>query len=428
MNKKTITALSSVLAFAMLACSCSQKQEETSAGEETTTSAPTVETTIKTKYNVFSSPDNSYSLIADGYGTPIRNQDVGACFANATATAMESNFMKTYGRQLTINQDQIIYEAYGTQNDEDPDREGMHYRDIPDIKEGKWALMSGTVAANGLVDGCVLTSCWDLTGKPAEEIQEVIRDKGGVVFGISEGKTRTDVHEGYVTLNTDNEICDHMLVVVGWDDGFPSDYFTFPATNNGAWYAQNSFSKYWGNNGFYWISYDSYVSEITSMQVSEEYSHVESYDNGWGETITTGDKTTLANVYECTGTIGAVGTYLVEENSNLHVDIYEGRFGELLYSQDASFKYSGYDTIVLEQPVTVEGEFTVAITYDGPAPVDGETRETGNNAYYLVIADKGQSFVEVDGKWHDMTEKSVKKVLGTDFVPNNACIKVLFKK
>ena len=453
MNKRiSAIALLTASAFLMSACSSSRitstdapqtdseaQETEGSDGSDSSdgsdvsdaaSDAGTTETTAapENSYRAFASDDSSFSLIADGCATPVRSQGTGACFANAAATAMESSCLRLTGEEITVDADTLVWESYGTQGDEDPTREGMHYTTVPVFDMGTWGMLPANVAANGLIDSIVLTSYWDLTEHPVEEAQEVMRQNGALVIGIADDSFRTYPHGGYMSLNTDSEKEEHMIALVGWDDDFPADYYNFPAEENGAWYAQNSFSTSWGNNGFMWVSYEIWKAEMYSLRVSPYYTHVESYDSGWTESIATGNATTTANVFYYSGTIGAVGTFLLEEGENLHLDIYDGRFGELLYSQDASFIYKGYDTIVLDEPVTVDGEFTVSITYDAPAPVDGETHDLENYAYILVISEPGQSYVLLDGEWYDLTEETTSELLGTDFVANNACIKVLFEE
>ena len=408
----------------------SESESESATDSEGTDATESAETTPapENSFRAFASDDTSFSLIADGCATPVRSQGRGACFANAAATAMESSYLRLTGNEITVDADILVWESYGTQNDEDPTREGMHYTVVPEFDIGTWGRLPTNVAANGLVEGLVLTSYWELTDHPVEEAQEVMRQNGALVIGIADDSFRTYPHGGYMSLNTDSEKEEHMIALVGWDDDFPADYYNFPAQENGAWYAQNSFSTSWGNGGFMWVSYEIWKAEMYSIRVSPDYNHVETYDNGWNESIATGNATTTANVYNYSGTIGAVGTYLLEEGENLHLDIYDGRFGELIYSQDASFTYKGYDTIVLDEPVTVDGEFTVSITYDAPAPVDGQTHDLPNFAYILVISEPGQSYVLLDGEWYDLTEQATSDLLGMDFVANNACIKVLFEE
>ncbi len=229
----------------------------------------------------------------------------------------------------------------------------------------------------------------------------------------------------YLTINDPDDEFDHAVVIVGWDDNFPKEYFVREASQNGAWLAQNTKGDGYGVGGYYWISYDTPLDLATVFAITDEYDHVVSYDCNCEDEISTGETTTTANVFHEAGTLRAVGTYTTSLNTNIHIEIRDAQMRETLYEQDAYIDFAGYHVVELDTPIDVS-DYSIVITYDTAAPVEGESWEDRVGVSYVSVAHAGESYVLVGDEWIDMSSGNISETLGIDFVPGNCCIKGIY--
>lgn len=448
MNKKVLSVL--LLISLMSAVSCEAVPEEVQSSEtvslssdetvpesssEATSVSSTEETAAVTEetwpddvYVPFAS-GHGFSLVEEGYGTEVTDQASGTCWAHAAATALESNFLYVQGVSVDVDPTDIVDATYGTIAHPDPDREGFHPRLYSALNVGAGPLQTIAGLATGIEGGVVLTEALDFDGLSREQLQEVLRTYGAFTIAYADRSNDYNDIYGFTTLNNHNTDADHSVTLVGWDDDFPGEYFDPPAEENGAWLVQNSFSDRWGNGGYFWLSYETGFVEPFSFEGSTCYSHVCSYGSCTGS-VSTGDVTSVASVFEYEGSLGAVGTYTPEPGQEITVEIYDGILedGELLYSATEEFEYRGYHTIELPESLDVS-TFTVIIRYRSEAPVEGESTESFyGDSYiaYVASSEPGESYVLIDYEWVDLSSDDISGLLNIDFIPNNASINALF--
>lgn len=440
MNKRAVALMLSFSICLTAGCSTGSVTEtsaetaaettETAAETTTATTAePTEETWPEDRYIPFAS-GNGFSLIEEGYGTEVTDQQYGTCWAHSAATALESNYLLCNGEVIDVDPNDIVYATYGHIGVSDPDRDGFHARiySMYNVGGGPDQVMAGI--SNGLDGGLVLTNTMRYDEASREEIQEALRTYGAITIGYLDISSDYYSIYGYTTLNNHSDWSDHSVTLVGYDDDFPAEYFEPAAEENGAWLVQNSFSERWGDGGYFWISYETGFDEPMGLTGSYDYSYVLSYDGANTAWIEGDGEIRLANVFEYEGTLGAVGTYTSEADQEVTVEIYEGELtdGELITTITETFEYPGYHTLVLDTPVEVEN-FTVVAVYDDSAPVEGESQEDYYGDSYIRFAgssESGQSYILIGGEWTDLASDGIEDLLGTDFLPNNACIKALF--
>lgn len=364
-----------------------------------------------------------YTLMEDGIDPVVRTQQSGTCWTNSVSASIESTYMRENHEQLVLDASDMCMKIYDTNREE-----GWFAPQGNLLNLGGWNWLACEYLTTGY-DGYILKYALDYDDdNTIEQMKEGIKKHGGISIAISDSKSRMGIYDGYKTLNDSNEDdIDHAVTIIGWDDNFPKEYFRRQPSENGAWLCQNSKSAAWGNNGRYWVSYESYFPEKTIFAVTNEYSEVLSYDSGNEDYIQTGDTTSVANVYHKKGTLAAIGTYTKGDNEQYHIEIYDENFDKMLSSVDASMDVGGYQIVELDEPIEVS-DYAVVIRFDGPAPVEGAGYQWGDmRTEYKPASDNGQSYVLIDGSWEDMADEATQEKLGIDFAPNNACIKAIYK-
>jgi len=361
-----------------------------------------------------------YTVYESGIEKNVKDQIEGTCWAYSASTTMEYTYQTVYGEDLEIDPIGIVSAVF------DSDKEEGFFlpEGVDPLNRGANNYLVRFTYANGVGDYCLVESA---NYDEADELQikNAILQYGALSVGVNDYGTKYTNAYGTVTY-LGNKYCDttHDCVIVGWDDSFPKDAFCEEASRDGAWLAQNSGSESWGDDGCFWISYDTPFEEISSFVLSDEYSEILSYDCGSFYGAPMGDGVSVANVFDHAGTLAAVGTYTLEDNETLQIDIYSADFEELLYSQSVDVELKGYHVIELDTPLDVSS-YAIAITYSGSTPIEGSAY-SDENSEYQPISEEGQSFALVRGEWHDMSDPLTRRLLNISGELNNCCIKALY--
>ena len=232
-----------------------------------------------------------------------------------------------------------------------------------------------------------------------------------------------------------NFLCVHNILITGWDDNYSRE--NFGADNarrpnaNGAWIAQNSWGTDWGDDGYFYISYEEPLKTPIAF-VSEPYDrHIRQYGNdllgltdlitiGAGEGSSTawaGSALRVAGDHE---KLREIGFYTTKANMSYEIYIYrQGNItavtspisNEQLTVVTGEFEYPGWHVVKLPKAITIEKNcmFSVIIsltTAIGPAPLAVETKISGTETENAVI-NTGSSFFSLNGlSWEDGTKVS----------------------
>ena len=217
----------------------------------------------------------------------------------------------------------------------------------------------------------------------------------------------------YVLYYTGTETINHAVLIVGWDDSMVH------AGGAGAWICKNSWGTGWGDNGYFYIAYDSArigqgANIITSYR---QYDYIAMsgtlyhYDEGgWYTNVGTGSNETTWGLVSFTPTkdeaIHTVDFWAVDDAMTANIYIYDSFNGNdvsgLLYGpHPVSCEYAGYYSIDLSSPIWVNAgdEFVVVIQFNAtgyywPVPID-----------QWAPIETAKTYVSIDGSagsWSDV--------------------------
>lgn len=224
--------------------------------------------------------------------------------------------------------------------------------------------------------------------------------------------------EDYTYYYNGEEEPNHDIVVVGWDDNFPKEKFTIEPEHDGAFVCKNSWGESFGDEGFFYVSYD----DVNICQKSVAYTKVGEEDNydkiyqsdllGWvGQMGFRKEEAYIANVYTA-GTaeeLAAVSFYATDKDTEFDVYVvsdFNGTedFANKEFKVSGSMKYAGYYTVDLPEPVklTDNKKFAVIVRIKTPNAVRPIAIEynADERTENFDISD-GEGYISLYGEmWH----------------------------
>lgn len=267
-----------------------------------------------------------------------------------------------------------------------------------------------------------------INNRDMDVLKTAIYRYGGIETSLYLQMSYTDTPSEYYSESTSayyyNGLLEpnHDVVVVGWDDDFKKENFAVQPKHNGAFICKNSWGKEFGEDGYFYVSYDD-VNLCNKAVVYSRVGEADNYDKiyqsdllGWVGLMGFGkEEAYFANVYKAGAKeeLAAVSFYATDSNTEYEVYLVQDfknadslRNRKFLVS--GSMQYAGYYTIDLPEAVRLEDykEYAVVVKIKTPGvehPIAIEYNADERTTHFDITDGKG--FISLYGElWHSAEE------------------------
>lgn len=429
------------------------------------------DTQIVSQYRMAAALPVSYDARTDGLVTAVKNQNSdNTCWAYSAASVAESS-MISQGKAdhtLDLSEEHLAYYFYHTSSDPLGNTTGDTTLPIGGdyLSVGGNYIFTTFALANwiGMADESVENELdWEsedmgayattdrvhlqnaywvnLKANPSH-VKRLIQANGAVGTSMYFSETFYN-HETYSYYNNWRTGVNHAVTIVGWDDDYSKANFKTQPDRDGAWLIKNSYGEEWGNDGYFWVSYeDAALTQASAkayafaFEAADNYDYNYQYDGTAGANVGTDtgyrvdSGEAIANIYSVPmdtktryQTIEAVAFALYATNVNYSVQIYHNladvsdpTSGTAILDVPVtgSTSYVGYYTVPVETDTVLKAgdNFSVVVNLskgDGSAVsyfVDQSYQNGSWIAFHNETA-RNQSFAHSTGGWNDLAFSGV---------------------
>lgn len=379
-----------------------------------------------------------YDLRTTGKLTSVKDQkDIGACWAFATNGAIESQLLTE--KYYDFSEDHLsLTHGYSVTQDEGGDFQiSLAYlaRWSGPVYEYEDPYGDG-VSPEGLSSAVHIQEAVILPEKDYGAIKRGLMKYGGVQAAIhikdtqnkTFGETYNDETASYFYQGM--EVANHDVLIVGWDDDYPVENFINQPSNPGAFIVRNSYGTTFGEEGFFYISYEDVLigkETIVYTKIESKNNYDKIYQSDWlgwvGGTGYGSDTAYFANIYTTSGKemLEAVSFYATDVDTTYEVYVVQDfedidSFSEKTFITRGSLDYEGYYTIEFPEAIEVNGDYGVIVKVRTPGSLLPVAAEYGKDIDWLKDVDisDGRGYMSYDGDlWEDTEE----------IIQSNVCLK-----
>ena len=364
-----------------------------------------------------------FDLREKGRVSQIRNQGTyGTCWAFAATSALESSLLPEEKYLFSVDNMSMSNSFHANQYDGGEYTMGMAYL-------AAWqgpVLEKDDPYGDGVSDDTLkavkhVQEMQIIDGKDYEGIKEAVFKYGGVESSLY--STIRSSQDSSVYYNRENsaycyigtEKPNHDVVIIGWDDNYPSSNFNTQLEGDGAFICQNSWGSDFGENGIFYVSY--YDTNIgthnvvyTRVDDTDNYDHIYQSDLcGWvGNMGYDNEQIYGANVFQAKGNEKLSAASFYATGANTEYELYvvhdfknEKSFANREKLASGVVKKAGYYTVDFDEQQLKAGEKYAIVLYvktPGSKHPLAIEYDTGESILQGVDLDDGEGYISLNGK------------------------------
>uniref|UniRef100_UPI004025DCB9 lectin like domain-containing protein n=1 Tax=Agathobacter sp. TaxID=2021311 RepID=UPI004025DCB9 len=364
-----------------------------------------------------------FDLREKGRVSQIRNQGTyGTCWAFAATSALESSLLPEEKYLFSVDNMSMSNSFNANQYDGGEYTMGMAYL-------AAWqgpVLEKDDPYGDGVSDDTLkavkhVQEMQIIDGKDYEGIKEAVFKYGGVESSLY--STIRSSQDSSVYYNRENsaycyigtEKPNHDVVIIGWDDNYPSSNFNTQLEGDGAFICQNSWGSDFGEDGIFYVSY--YDTNIgTHNVVYTRVDDTDNYDNiyqsdlcGWvGKMGYDSEQIYGANVFKAKGNEKLSAAAFYATGANTEYELYvvhdfknEKSFANREKLASGVVKKAGYYTVDFDEQQLKSGEKYAIVLYvktPGSKHPLAIEYDTGESILQGVDLDDGEGYISLNGK------------------------------